>query len=123
MQVWFVTQDQEGHSHREKYCHALVRKHRIRFYILLSVCLHGEKHGALMVTVRFTKTFDKRFPKFATNLAISFRSCQSNRELGNEVVKFTPNFFEKLYQVHYERSSRQSVKLSRNFLIRCGYVD
>ena len=55
----------------------------------------------------FHKTFDKRFPKFATNLAISFRSCQSNRELANEVVKFTPNFVEKLYQVHYERSSRQ----------------
>ena len=61
MQVWFVTQDQEGHSHREKYCHALVRKHRIRFYILLSVCLHGEQHGALMVTVRFTKLLTNGF--------------------------------------------------------------
>ena len=39
-----------------------------------------------------------KFPKFATNLAISssFRSCQSNRELGNEVVNFTPNFVGKL---------------------------
>ena len=36
------------------------------------------------------------FPKFATNLAISLRSCQSNRELGNEVVNFTPNFARKL---------------------------
>ena len=29
------------------------------------------------------------------NLAISFRSYQSNRELGNEVVNFTPNFVRK----------------------------
>ena len=42
------------------------------------------------------KTFDKPFPKFATNLAISLRSYQSNRKLGNEVVNFTPNFVEKL---------------------------
>ena len=33
-----------------------------------------------------------KFLKFATNLAISFHSCQSNRELGNEVVNFTPSF-------------------------------
>ena len=36
------------------------------------------------------------FPKFATNLAISLRTCQSNCELGNEVVNFTPNFVGKL---------------------------
>ena len=52
-----------------------------------------------------------KFPKFATNLAISFRSCQSNRErefhaeLRWEVIKFI------------------AVKLSRNFLIHCGHVD
>ena len=49
------------------------------------------------------------------NLAISFRSCQSNRELANEVVKFTPNFVEKLYQVHYERSSRQIGEIVSEF--------
>ena len=37
-----------------------------------------------------------KFPKFATNLAISLHSCQSNRELGNEVGKFTANFVGKL---------------------------
>ena len=37
-----------------------------------------------------------KFPKFATNLAISLRSCQSNCELGNEVVNFTTNFVGKL---------------------------
>ena len=37
-----------------------------------------------------------KYLKFATNLAISFRSCQSNRELGNEVVNFTPSFVGKL---------------------------
>ena len=31
------------------------------------------------------------------NLAISFRSCQSNRELRNEVVNFTPKFVGKLH--------------------------
>ena len=36
------------------------------------------------------------FPKFATNLAISLRTCQSNCELGNEVVNFMPNFIGKL---------------------------
>ena len=36
-----------------------------------------------------------KFLKFATNLAISFRSCQSNRELKNEVANFTPNFVGK----------------------------
>ena len=45
------------------------------------------------------KTLDKqfpKFPKFATNLAISLHSCQSNRELRNEVVNFTPDFIGKL---------------------------
>ena len=36
------------------------------------------------------------FPKFATNLSISLRTCQSNCELGNKVVNFTPNFVRKL---------------------------
>ena len=65
-----------------------------------------------------------RFPKFAMNLAISLRICQS--KLGNEVVNFTPNFVGKLTSstsVHCERSSCHSVKLSWNFLRRCGYVD
>ena len=44
----------------------------------------------------FHKTFDKRFPKFATNLGISFRSCQSNCELRNEVVNFTCSEVGKL---------------------------
>ena len=44
----------------------------------------------------FRNTFDKRFLKFATNLAISFIcSCQWNREIWTEVVKFTPNFVGK----------------------------
>ena len=37
-----------------------------------------------------------KFPKFATNLAISLGSFQSNRELQNEVVNFTLNFNGKL---------------------------
>ena len=36
-----------------------------------------------------------KFPKFATNLAISLRSCQSNRGLWNKVVNFTPTFIAK----------------------------
>ena len=65
--------------------------------------------------MRFTKLLTVsevglKFLKFATNLAISFRSCQSNRErefhaeLRWEVIKFI------------------AVKLSWNFLIRCGHV-
>ena len=37
-----------------------------------------------------------KFLKFATNLAISLHSCQSNSELGNEVVNFMSNFVGKL---------------------------
>ena len=37
-----------------------------------------------------------RFPKSATDLAISLRSCQSNRELRNEVDNFMLNFVGKL---------------------------
>ena len=37
-----------------------------------------------------------KFLKCAMNLAISLRSFQLNRELGNEVVKFMPNFNGKL---------------------------
>ena len=37
-----------------------------------------------------------KFLKFATNLAILLRSCQSNHELGNKVVNSTPNFIGKL---------------------------
>ena len=52
----------------------------------------------------FHKTFNMsavsevrlKFPKFTMNLAISFRSCQSNSELGNEVGNFTLNFVTKL---------------------------
>ena len=46
-----------------------------------------------------------KFLKFATNLAISLRNCQSNCELQNKVVNFTLNFVGKL------RSSSQ-VKLT-----------
>ena len=35
------------------------------------------------------------FPKFASNLAISLCTCQSNSELGNDVVNFTPNLVGK----------------------------
>ena len=50
------------------------------------------------IIVRFTKLFTKRFPKFVWNSgsSISLRSCQSNRELGNEIMNFTPNFVGKL---------------------------
>ena len=46
--------------------------------------------------MRFTKRLTVsevplKFPKFATNFAISLRSCQSNCELGREVVNFTTN--------------------------------
>ena len=52
----------------------------------------------------FHKTFDKRFPEFATNLArIVLRICQSNRALQIEVVNLMLNFVGKL------RSSRHSV--------------
>ena len=37
-----------------------------------------------------------KFSQFATNWAISLRSCQSNRKLWNEVVNFTLNFMWKL---------------------------
>ena len=37
-----------------------------------------------------------KFPKFTTNLAILLRSCQSNSELGNEVVNFMSSFVGKL---------------------------
>ena len=39
----------------------------------------------------FHKTFDKRFPKFVTNLVILLRSCQSSHELQNKGANFTPN--------------------------------
>ena len=51
----------------------------------------------------FHQTFDKqfaevrlKFPKFATNLAISLCTCQSNCELVNEVLNCMPNFVGKL---------------------------
>ena len=53
-------------------------------------------------SVRFTKLLTNsfevhlKFSKFTANLAISLRSCQSNRELGNEVVNFTLNFVGKV---------------------------
>ena len=53
-------------------------------------------------TVRFTKLLTNGFgssfeiPEFATSLAISLCSYQSNRELRNEVVNFKPNFVGKL---------------------------
>ena len=37
-----------------------------------------------------------KFPNFTMNLAISLHSCQSNCELGNEVVNLTTNFVGKL---------------------------
>ena len=37
------------------------------------------------------------------NLAISLRSCQSNCELGNEVVNFTTNFVGKLRGLSREK--------------------
>ena len=51
--------------------------------------------------MRFTKLLTVsevrlKFLKFATNLAISLCTCQSNCELGNEVVNFLPNFVGKL---------------------------
>ena len=42
-----------------------------------------------------------KFPKFATNLAILLRSCQSNSELGNEVVNFMSNFIGKLRSLSF----------------------
>ena len=56
--------------------------------------------------------------EFAMNLAISFRSCQSNREqefhaeLRWEVIKFIAR-----------EVCTHSVKLSGFFLICCGHVD
>ena len=38
-----------------------------------------------------------KFPKLTMNLAILFRSCQSNRELGNEVVNFRLNVAKLVY--------------------------
>ena len=54
--------------------------------------------SSILHSVRFTNFWQTvsevrlKFPKFATNLAFSLRSCQWNRELRNEVVNFTPNF-------------------------------
>ena len=42
-------------------------------------------HAETLFYSLFHKTFVKRFPEFATNLAISLRICQSNRQLRNEV--------------------------------------
>ena len=44
-----------------------------------------------------------KFLKFATNLAILLptSSCQSNSELGNEVVNFMSNFIGKLRSLSF----------------------
>ena len=52
--------------------------------IPLTVCFRK------LLTNDFRSSFE--IPEFATNLAISLRSCQSNGELGNEVVKFDVKF-------------------------------
>ena len=63
-----------------------------------------QTHGnmELFVTVRFTNFWQTvsevrlKILKFAANLAVSLRTCQSNCELENNVVNFTPNFVGKL---------------------------
>ena len=61
-----------------------------------------------------------KFRKFATNLAISLRSRQSNCELGNKVVNFTTNFIGKL-SWSQEKFAPFGVK-SQNFLRSCGFI-
>ena len=60
---------------------------------------------------------------FATNLEISLCSCQSN--IVNLEMKLWISCRTSLgsWQVHCKRSSRHSVKLFRNFLRHCGYID
>ena len=62
-----------------------------------------------------------KFPKFAMNSAISLHSYQSNCELGNEVVKFTLNFVEKLRSSLREKFAPFG-EIVLEFLGRCGYV-
>ena len=58
-----------------------------------------EEIALLRVSHNFSRMCSEvcsEFSKFTTNLAISLRTCQSNCELGNKVVNFTPNFVGKL---------------------------
>ena len=72
--------------------------------------------------MRFTKLLTNvsevrlKFPKFATNLAISLRSCQSNCELGNEVVNFSTNFVGKLRSSSRATSAPFGVNVSEFYL-------
>ena len=50
--------------------------------------------------------------KFAMNLAISLRSCQSSCELGNEVMNFTVNFIGKLRSSSREEFAPLGVNVS-----------
>ena len=61
-----------------------------------------------------------KFPKFATNLAISLCSGQSNCELGNKVVNFMLNIFGKLTSLLREKfaSFREIVSEFLNKLLR-----
>ena len=89
----------------------------VRFQLSLNESGFSKKRSALLVTLAtlrvhgsahykcysaFHKPLDKlsevrlKFPKIATNLAISLRNCQSNCELRNKVVNFTSNFVGKL---------------------------
>ena len=73
---------------------------KIRVYSsMLSYCKQSKDNYHFVhvqVLQCVSQTFDKWFPKFATNLAVSLCTCQSNCELGYQVVNFTPNFVGKL---------------------------
>ena len=60
-----------------------------------------------------------KFPKFATNLAISLRSCQSNRELGNLE---TCEFYTKLRGEVNKFTAREVCFIQRNCLAISLYV-
>ena len=85
------------------WCFSILVKYYFQVSFILKIILSMLKIPWLspfnrIVTVRFTKLLTisevrLKFPEFATNLAISLSSCQSNRKLRiNEVVNFHVEF-------------------------------
>ena len=91
-------------SHKLCYCTITLSSCGIYDYVMVLIWkLAWDMPMSITLLQRVSRNFWRtgskvcsEFPKFATNLAISLRSCQSNHELRNEVVNFTPNFVGKL---------------------------
>ena len=63
-----------------------------------------------LLTNGFRSSFE--FPEVRYELGNSLRNCQSNRELGNVVVNFTPNFVGKLRSSFPEKFAPYGVIVS-----------